>query len=468
MAIVRYGTVTTDSATDVNTTRATSHTVEAGSDRLLVYIVGLEDGSAVPSQAPVFNGAAMTLAQSVVSGSTRTYLYYLVAPDAVTADISITFTNNCDDFCCIAANFSGVDQSAPLGNSASQADGTSPYDISLAVAAGSLLVGGCCVSSGAALPFTPAAGLTALGSTRNGTAGTNISLFGGYRVAETAGTHAAGCSAATSTTATLVAVEFRPAAAGTDAAAAPAGVAAQAEAGSPSATADLIVAAAGLAASGAGGSSTAMPIVLQSPAGVLGTMWSDGISARIGAIAAAGGLGAAGQAGGAIARFGARVTATGIAATGGAGSIEVGQQGALAATGTAAATVLGVVSVRSSLAVGVTGIGASGTPGLAAIAAAITQELSGVLAGSGVGWLLPRLDAIVTVVPALLLLESGRARVEGAGWSIGPRSAVAWTELPASGESWITPEKADRGWSPVPADTASWAPTARANGGWMP
>lgn len=467
MAIARYGTVTTDSATDVNTTRATSHTVEAGADRLLIYIVGIEDGSAVPSQAPVFNGVAMTLAHSVVSGSTKAYLYYLAAPDAVTADISITFTNNCDDFCCIAANFSGVDQSAPLGTSASQTDGASPYDISLAVGAGSLLVGGCCVSSGSALPFTPAAGLTELGSTRNGAAGTNISLFGGYRVADAAETYPAGCSAAASTTGTLIAAEFMPAAAGTDATAALTGVAAQQVAGSPEVTADVTVAASGVATAGTGGSPAAISVVLQTLAGVSGAAAPGWLTARAGGTAAASGLGVAGLTGGVIAAFGARVVATGLTATGAAGSIGVGQQGALAATGTAAATALGIVSARTSLAVAVAGIGASGAPGSATASAVITQEPFGVLAGGGLGWLLPRLDASVPAAPALLLLDCGQVRVAGVGWSRSPSSAIAWIEPPEPDAEWTTPDRGEQGWSPVPANMASWTPASRANGGWM-
>lgn len=468
MAITQYGTITTDSAINVGTTRATSHTVEAGTDRLLVYIVGIEDGSAVPSQAPVFNGAPMALARSAVAGSTWCYIYFLVAPDVVTADVSISFTNNCDDFCCIAMNFSGVDQGTPLGNTASLTDAASPYDISLLISADSLMVGGCCVSSGTAAPFTPAPGLTDIGSVSNGSLGTNIALFGGYRVEGVAGTYAGGCTGSASTTATLVTAEFKAATAATGAAVDVIGVLAAPAVGVENIVVDATSTAAGVIATASAGAVAQASAAFQYPAGLTALLASGGAGVVVNGAATPSSAGATGQVGAVSPAYGAAIVAAGIGGAAQIGSIGVGPEGVAALTGVTVLGLVGAVTCIASATGTATGLTAAAIPGSVTVSATVEIAVPGYATAGEVGSLAPRFDASVPLSFSTMTVESGIPQVRGVGWSPMSPDTDTWTGIAEAESGWLAGEAAKQAWGPGQVQVTSWAELQRRQGEWVP
>ena len=130
MAISIVGSASSTSGVD-GTTETLSHTVPAGSNRLLFVGIGLSAGTPGNVSGVTFNGDPMTQAWNSLFGVTRSFGYYLVAPDETTANIEVTFTGGVDEFAFGAVNFAGVDQGTPIGTPATGGTdtGTATVDV---------------------------------------------------------------------------------------------------------------------------------------------------------------------------------------------------------------------------------------------------------------------------------------------------------------------------------------------------
>jgi hypothetical protein len=104
-----------------------SHTVGAGSNRILVaYVATLNTGA---TMSATYNGVAMTAVGSVV-GSSKIWSFYLLNPDSGTHDI--VFTSNASaDMAGGGLSYTGAKQSAQPDASGSNNDTSSPLTISV-------------------------------------------------------------------------------------------------------------------------------------------------------------------------------------------------------------------------------------------------------------------------------------------------------------------------------------------------
>lgn len=92
------------------TATCTASITPAGSDRImLIGIINQNTGSIT---SVTFNGVAATLIDSQTSGASTTYMYYLIAPDATTANVSVTRGTTTNFMFVYAYTFTGAKQSA--------------------------------------------------------------------------------------------------------------------------------------------------------------------------------------------------------------------------------------------------------------------------------------------------------------------------------------------------------------------
>lgn len=100
-----------------------SHTIGAGSDRVLIVGFSSEDGTAadqVPSTV-TYNSTAMTAVTSATTseGTNRVDMYYMLETDLPSTgaySLVVTFTDTCQNFHGMSYSFSNVAQEAPTGN----------------------------------------------------------------------------------------------------------------------------------------------------------------------------------------------------------------------------------------------------------------------------------------------------------------------------------------------------------------
>jgi hypothetical protein len=144
-----------------------SHTIGAGSDRLLV--VGVVVTSSVDKVTGItYGGSALTRIRAESAGN-RTYLYYLKNPAVGTANIVVSLaTADCDGVA-VAQSFRNVDQTSPFlsDNGAAGTFISSPNAISLTVDADSYSID--MIGCGPAQPnFTVGSGQTQVAKLDNG------------------------------------------------------------------------------------------------------------------------------------------------------------------------------------------------------------------------------------------------------------------------------------------------------------
>lgn len=91
-----------------------SHTVPAGSDRLLT--VGCASYDQPPTAVTFNTSESLTECASCAfnNGGERVSIWYRIAPTATTANIDVTFAAS-EEVVCGAVNFTGVDQVTPIG-----------------------------------------------------------------------------------------------------------------------------------------------------------------------------------------------------------------------------------------------------------------------------------------------------------------------------------------------------------------
>jgi VCBS repeat-containing protein len=114
------GTVSTGGSTAAGLTLTFSHTTGSGSNRLLLVGVAWRNTSvAIPISGVTFNSVTMNLVGSNTSTNNRRLAIYslLNPPASTTGNVVVTLggTTNATDIVAGAANFSGVDQTTPLG-----------------------------------------------------------------------------------------------------------------------------------------------------------------------------------------------------------------------------------------------------------------------------------------------------------------------------------------------------------------
>ncbi len=110
MPVTRGATVSTNPITALTSDATFSHTVDTGTTLLLVEI-GHNAGGFELSAVPQFNGVNLTLIHDVGAGAgsdVRVYLYGMVSPAVVTADVAITFTAANNPIWASAVNYLGT------------------------------------------------------------------------------------------------------------------------------------------------------------------------------------------------------------------------------------------------------------------------------------------------------------------------------------------------------------------------
>lgn len=117
-----------------NPSASFSHTTPAGSNRVLVLLIGIDDTGGSLSTV-TYNGVGLTQHASAggASPGRRNFVYYLIDPPTGANTVVVTWTGDAE-ILAFAASFSGAHQTTPLGTAASAtATSTAP---SIEVASG--------------------------------------------------------------------------------------------------------------------------------------------------------------------------------------------------------------------------------------------------------------------------------------------------------------------------------------------
>lgn len=164
-----------------------SHTVAAGSNRLLLVAVQCWGNGQVASVT--YGGAQVNPVLRVFPNNTAkptVELWGMIAPPVGTADVVITLLGSGTNYVCAAAlSYTGVDQLGPIGAgaSASAATGTACACNLTTLAANSWIVGAKGGYGGDTYPHAPGAGVTERVDVRSGTSAT---ADGGFCVGDLA------------------------------------------------------------------------------------------------------------------------------------------------------------------------------------------------------------------------------------------------------------------------------------------
>lgn len=131
---------------DASTTITISHVVGNLNDRLLIVLVANERNAGQTAVSGItYDGVALTkIRHDEVNGSNlnRTELWYLLAPNIGTHDVTVTFASAPDGCGVGCASFSGVKQQAPEANDGSNAIAPTSLTITEAsLSDGSLILG---------------------------------------------------------------------------------------------------------------------------------------------------------------------------------------------------------------------------------------------------------------------------------------------------------------------------------------
>ena len=160
-----------------------SQTVNSGSDSILIVEVAVKGGSATdPVTSVTYDGQSLTLLGSAnTANSMSADIWYLLNPTVGTANVNVTL-NGSNHFVASATDYFGVNQTTPFGTleTATGTSSSSP-SVTLASAAGQLVVDSL-VAQGDAQTITPSAsGQTQLWSQATGTAAGDALGGGSYQ-----------------------------------------------------------------------------------------------------------------------------------------------------------------------------------------------------------------------------------------------------------------------------------------------
>ena len=138
LAIASNGTVTSGATAGGGATSLTfSHTVAAGTDRVLLVELAI-DGLGVGVSGVTYGGVALTQAVRA-TGNHASEIWYLVAPTVGTANVVVSFGGT-TPAAAGASTYNGVDQSAPIGATATASGTGTSGSVAIASNAGDLVV----------------------------------------------------------------------------------------------------------------------------------------------------------------------------------------------------------------------------------------------------------------------------------------------------------------------------------------
>lgn len=181
------GSTTTNSSSANRLSATFTHTVPAGTNRILIVVICLNGLSVVNSVT--YNLVALTRAiqtDSANSSRGQVQIWYLVAPPEITANVTVTYSANQPWDGITVLNYTGVHQTAPIGNTLGAIGNSSTPSVSLTTKLpDSLLVAGINGSGGSTSPMTPGAGVTERSDFSTGTGGAGAD--GGCWTGERAG-----------------------------------------------------------------------------------------------------------------------------------------------------------------------------------------------------------------------------------------------------------------------------------------
>ncbi|MDQ8023504.1 MAG: DUF4347 domain-containing protein, partial [Moraxellaceae bacterium] len=139
LAVTVGSTTSAATSTSGATSLSWSHTVAAGSDRMLVVsIAARNDG---PVDTVTYGGQALTRLSSVIGdGVVVAEIWYLLNPTVGSANVVISLGST-HEFVAGATNFTGVDQTTPFGTVKTDADdGSTNSSASVSSAAGDVVI----------------------------------------------------------------------------------------------------------------------------------------------------------------------------------------------------------------------------------------------------------------------------------------------------------------------------------------
>lgn len=163
---------TRSSATNNAATLSWSHTIPAGTDRILVVGVAVRSGTNISSVT--HGGVPLTfiVGQSSPQSENRVEMWQLVAPAVGTANIVVNLPAAAEIAAGVVA-FTGVDPAAPLGNFATASGNSGLATLNVVSATGEVVVDAI-AANGDAASLSVGGGQTAQWSTNTGPASTNI------------------------------------------------------------------------------------------------------------------------------------------------------------------------------------------------------------------------------------------------------------------------------------------------------
>ena len=152
-----------------------SHTVGAGSDRVLVVATSHRDGNKNVTNI-TFNGVTLTQAiqQNGTSSNNQVNIWYLVNPTVTTANVVITVSGSVK-IAATAINLTGVYQAAPVSSTAGNS-GTSTAPSATVVSASNELVMAAVAANGDALSVASGGGQISLANNGTGTGGGDVRM----------------------------------------------------------------------------------------------------------------------------------------------------------------------------------------------------------------------------------------------------------------------------------------------------
>ncbi len=193
-----YVSHTLDTSTSWRSDAIFSHSVASGAYRLLAVAVMIRGDGEVNSIT--YSGESLTLAKTQDGGGSdqqKVELWYRVNPPVGTADVIVHFASSVNPSGIAAVNFTGVDQTSPIGAKAAD-DGppgvaplqTATIDITT-LNADSLIFGAASTRGGDTDPFTPTTDITELwdGDTGSDDPDGDDGLWGGELEAPMAGAY---------------------------------------------------------------------------------------------------------------------------------------------------------------------------------------------------------------------------------------------------------------------------------------
>lgn len=211
------GSTTTNFSSSNRSSATFSHTVPAGTNRLLIVVIHHEGTRVVNSVT--FGGSALTRAIQVDSGNTsraQVQVWYLVAPAVSTANVIVTYSANQDWDGITVLNYTGVHQESPIGNTAGQTIGTASTAASQSLTTknyDSIILAAITGPGGNTSPMTPGTGMTERSdfTTGTGAAGSDGGCWTGDRAAGNSNTaYTSSATVGASVRWTIAAVEIVP------------------------------------------------------------------------------------------------------------------------------------------------------------------------------------------------------------------------------------------------------------------